>query len=265
MSQIIRWYREQSDVNIVVYPENTETLQALLKAFLPFFPDARPLEGYRFPAMISQKNLTQLYREIDSWGEIPPCPPSRFRAACVILQDNHLLVGFRPAGREDAYALDDLLGRISAEKNAYLVMPVVWLPSGKFFPEEITELFLPIFDDFPLEITVRLDCPKFLLVPKWRREWGNAFGVPQPIRDLDVMFPNIEYEIIPSDADDCRADPCFQIPKGYWYCTSSETLPKRAPKDLRIYQSDGYVKMVNPETDPPTGSMYIRISSEKSR
>ena len=95
----------------------------------------------------------------------------------------------------------------------------------------------------------------------WYREWGDAFGSPRPLL-FDQLFPDLEYEMISCDLDDACSFASFHIPRGYWYCISSDREAKLAETDLNVYQLGGYVKMVDLSKDPPDAVMYDWISSE---
>ena len=264
MTKMIRWYDEEHELNVVMYPQDSTALRTLQHKLLQFFPYANSLEDYPFPAMFCQKSISQIKEQLEVWKSFSSTCPCRFRAKNLIVENNHLLMEYSPVTQEDAAAMDTLLAKVSPGEPGHLVMPIAWLPEGQLFSCQILEQIQIILKDMNLEIMVDLFHPEFYFAWDWNREWGDAFGLPRPLL-FDWLFPDLEYEVIPCDMDDACSFASFHIPRGYWYCTSSDREAKLAETDLNIYQLDGYVKMVDPNTDPPTAIMHYWTSSEDNR
>lgn len=264
MSPMIRWYDEEHELNVVLYPKDNTALRALQQKLLQFFPFAKSLEDYPFPAMFCQKSIAQIKEQLEVWKTLSGTCPCRFHAKNLIVENNHLLIEYLPATREDAASLDALLAKVSPGETAHLVMPIAWLPADQRFSCHILEQIQIFLKEIPSEIMVDLFHPEFYFSWDWYREWGDAFGLPRPLL-FDQLFPNLEYERIPSDLDDYCSFASFHIPRGYWYCTSSDREAKLAETDLSIYQLGGYVKMVDPSTDPPSAIMHYWLASEGNR
>lgn len=264
MTKMIRWYDEERELNVVLYPQDNTALRKLQLTLLRFFPFANSLADYPFPAMFCQKSIAQIKEQLDVWKSLSGTCPCRFRAKNLIVENNHLLMEYSPAIREDAAAMDDLLAKVSPGESGHLIMPIAWLPEGQLFSCQILEQIQILLKDMHFEIMVDLFCPEFYFAWDWNREWGDAFGLPRPLL-FDQLFPDLEYEVVPCDLDDECAFASFHIPRGYWYCTSSDREAKMAETDQNVYQLGGYVKMVDLRKDPPEAVMYDWISSEDSR
>ena len=261
MTKMIRWYDEEHELNVVLYPQDNTALRMLQQKLLQFFPLTKSLADYPFPAMFCQKSIAQIKEQMDVWKSLSGTCPCRFRAKNLIVENNHLLMEYLPATQEDAAALDSLLEKVSPGEMGHLVMPITWLPADQRFSCQILEQIQIILKDIHLEIMVDLFHPEFYFSWDWYREWEDAFGSPRPLF-FDQLFPGLEYEVISCDMDDACSFASFHIPRGYWYCTSSDREAKLAETELNIYQLGGYVKMVDFSTDPPDAVMYDWISSE---
>ena len=261
MTKMIRWYDEDHELNVVLYPQDNTVLRMLQQKLQQFFPFAKSLEDYLFPAMFCQTNIDQFKEQLDVWKSISGTCPCCFRAKNLIVENNHLLIEYLPATREDATAMNALLAKVSPGEPGHLVMPIAWLPADQRFSCQILEQIQIILKDMHLEIVVDLFHPEFYFAWDWNEEWENALGSPRPL-SFDQLFPDLDYDVISCDLNDACSFASFHIPRGYWYCTSSDREAKLAETDLNVYQFGGYVKMVDLRKDPPDAVMYDWIASE---
>lgn len=109
MTQMSRWHDEEHELNVVLYPQDNTALRKLQQKLLKFFPFAKSPEGYPFPVMFCRKSIAQVKRELAVWKSISGTCPCRFLARSLIAENNHLLMEFIPATREDAAAINALL------------------------------------------------------------------------------------------------------------------------------------------------------------
>ena len=59
MTKMIRWYDEDHELNVVLYPQDNTALRMLQQKLQQFFPFAKSLEDYLFPALFCQTNIDQ--------------------------------------------------------------------------------------------------------------------------------------------------------------------------------------------------------------
>jgi len=79
------------------------------------------------------------------------------------------------------------------------------------------------------------------------------------IMTIEKMFPNVSFEFIENEYDNPYTFANFYVPRGYWYSTDSDTTAKYAEEDLSIYVFGGFLKMVNPDSDPLKGTWYYWV------
>lgn len=178
MTKMIRWYDEEHELNVVLYPQDNTDLRKLQQKLLRFFPFASSLKDYSFPSMFCQKSFAQIKEQMDVWKSLSGTYPCRFRAKNLIVENNHLLMEFSPATQEDAAAMDALLAKVNPGETGHLVMPIAWLPEGQLFSCQILEQIQIVLKDMHLEIMMDLSHPEFYFAWDWNREWGEAFGSP---------------------------------------------------------------------------------------
>lgn len=260
MTQMIQWHRKKYSTNIVVYPEDPTVLRELQEKLLWLFPDAKPLDAYRFPAMICQKSPSEAGAIKPPAETYPPHRPALFQAESLIVQENHLLIVFRSATLNAYVQLKDLLRSLHAEPANTLIMPLVWLPSRCLFPDILLDKIQEIIREYTLEITVDLQKPEALPAAQWQKQWGNAFGTPGKLT-LEQLYPGLEYEMIGNDRDCPETMPYFHVPRGYLYSTDTNPEALYSDEEASILVPYGILKMVDPAADPPKGTCYYWYSS----
>lgn len=264
MLQMICWHSRRYSTNIVVYPENVRALLEVQKKLLWLFPDAKPMDQYRFPAMVCQKVSAEPdeTEAPDASSEVRGC--ACFQAAGLIVQENYILVQFRAAAADAESGLHALQRRFHVQKPGILIMPLVWLPSGCLFPDAVLEKIEEILGNIPLEITVDLQKVDWLSVAEWKKQWENAFGRHRAVT-LEMLYPDAEYEMIGNDADCPYTMPYFYVPQGYLYSTSSNPMVMYSEgKDSVLVPPYGELKMIDPNSNPPKGCCYYWYSSSDS-
>lgn len=76
---------------------------------------------------------------------------------------------------------------------------------------------------------------------------------------IEKMFPNVDFEFIANEYDNPYTFAYFHVPRGYWYSTDCDPTPKYADKDMSVYMLGGFLKMVDPNSDPLTGTWYYWV------
>ena len=173
-------------LNIVAYPKNTEVLEKVQNKIRGLFPSAQvPEEAYRFPLVIYHKEISQgvgIGRLKKLLSGSSKDMTGVLRVQKVIVDGNYLLLSYTPVDVQTANLLDALNymtnQRYPGEAVGDLLMPLVWLPQGMLFTDDLLENILQVLcsEDNPLDIEVDFKEIEIMPTAGWKQKWEEAFS-----------------------------------------------------------------------------------------
>ena len=73
---------------------------------------------------------------------------------------------------------------------------------------------------------------------------------------IDEKFPHVNYEMVKNEIDNPYTFPYFWVPEGYWYSTNYDPEVKQAKESGSVYMFGGFLKVVDPNSNPLKGRWY---------